>query len=82
MICMSSKAFSYTPDIVPFLEIIPDTFYIPKKRHASHHGNKMATRGPWEGSKCRAYRTLSWDTTMIVVSTIEFPAASNIVALS
>ena len=29
---MSSIGFSYMPDLVPFLEIIPDTFYIPKKQ--------------------------------------------------
>ena len=29
---MSSIGFSYTPDLVPFLEIISDTFYIPKKQ--------------------------------------------------
>ena len=39
MICMSSIEFSYTPDLVPFLEIIHNTFYIPKKTDASHHGN-------------------------------------------
>ena len=29
---MSSIGFSYTPDLVPFLEIISDTVYIPKKQ--------------------------------------------------
>ena len=52
MICMSSIEFSYTPDLVPFFEIIPDTFLHRKKTDASHHGNKMAARGPWEGNKC------------------------------
>ena len=32
MICMSSIGFSYTPDLVPFSEIIFDTAYIPKKQ--------------------------------------------------
>ena len=32
MICMSSIGFSYTPDLVPFFEIISDTVYIPKKQ--------------------------------------------------
>ena len=31
MICMSSIEFSYTPDLVQFFEIIPDTFYTEKK---------------------------------------------------
>ena len=54
MMCMSSIGFSYTctPDLVPCLEIIPDTFYIPKKTDASHHGNKMAARGLLEGNEC------------------------------
>ena len=51
MICMSSIEFSYKPDLVPFFEIIPDTFYT-EKIDASHHGYKMAARGPWEGNKC------------------------------
>ena len=51
MIVMSSTGFSYTPDLVPFLEIITDTVYIPKK-DACHHGNKMAARGPWQSNKC------------------------------
>ena len=32
MICMSSIEFSYTPDLVPFFKIIPDTFYTEKKQ--------------------------------------------------
>ena len=32
MICMSSIGFSYTPDLVPFLEIISDTFYIAYRK--------------------------------------------------
>ena len=52
MLCMSSMGFSYTPDLVPCLEIIPDNFYIPKKTDANHHGNNMAARGSLEGDKC------------------------------
>ena len=52
MICMFSIGFSYTPDLVPFLEIISDIVYIPKKTDAGHHGNKMAARELWKSNKC------------------------------
>ena len=52
MISMSSIGFPYTPDLVPFLKIISDIVYIPKKTDAGHHGNKMAAREPWKSNEC------------------------------
>ena len=76
MICMSSRGFSCTPAVKPFLEIISDTVYIPKKQMPVIMNTKWLLEGPWERN------TLSWDTSMIVVSAIEFLVASNIVELS